>query len=323
MAFKAPSRKIIGLLIIAGAVVVSLGLLAKRGSPGTLADSEGVKVSPTQAIINKIDEIDSDNDSLKDWEEALWRTDTHNPDTDGDKTNDGEEVESGRNPYISGPNDKMSPEELPGATATSSTKANTDPLNPTQLAARELLAEYMTAKRSNRSLDSTTKENILGNVLLNAQMATVYGKSYIKSDIVAANSETKDTITAYGVSLRAILRPVVGTIPPDLQIISEALQSDDEQKMAKLGAQIDIYTTIIEGLTSISVPPSAVSLHLRLLNGYGDLTTSLQAVKGVYTDPLSAGAGMKFYFDANNEIYSALTNLNSYFSQQGIAFTTQ
>src|SRR3989344_1761050 len=41
---------------------------------------------------------DSDNDGLKDWEEVLWKTDTHQADTDGDGTNDKDEVAASRNP---------------------------------------------------------------------------------------------------------------------------------------------------------------------------------------------------------------------------------
>ena len=50
---------------------------------------------------------DSDNDGLKDWEEELYKTDLHNPDTDGDGYLDGEEVAAGTNPLIKAPGDKL------------------------------------------------------------------------------------------------------------------------------------------------------------------------------------------------------------------------
>ncbi len=58
---------------------------------------------------------DSDNDGLKDWEEALWKTDPQNPDSDGDGTPDGEEVAEGRNPAVPGPNDSLPFTFLPPA----------------------------------------------------------------------------------------------------------------------------------------------------------------------------------------------------------------
>ncbi len=51
---------------------------------------------------------DSDNDGLKDWEEALWKTDPQNQDSDGDGTPDGKEVAEGRNPAVPGPDDSLS-----------------------------------------------------------------------------------------------------------------------------------------------------------------------------------------------------------------------
>ena len=56
---------------------------------------------------------DSDNDGLKDWEEELYKTDPHNPDTDGDGYLDGEEVNSGHNPLVKAPGDKLSFYPLP------------------------------------------------------------------------------------------------------------------------------------------------------------------------------------------------------------------
>ena len=50
---------------------------------------------------------DSDNDGLKDWEEELFHTDLLNPDTDGDGYLDGEEVDSGHNPLVKAPGDKL------------------------------------------------------------------------------------------------------------------------------------------------------------------------------------------------------------------------
>lgn len=50
---------------------------------------------------------DTDNDGLKDWEENLYKTDPLNYDTDADGYLDGEEINSGHNPLIKGPNDNQ------------------------------------------------------------------------------------------------------------------------------------------------------------------------------------------------------------------------
>lgn len=64
---------------------------------------------PTNANTNTSSEpdpgsltIDTDNDGLEDFLEALYGTDANNPDTDGDGFKDGEEVDNGYNPKGSG-----------------------------------------------------------------------------------------------------------------------------------------------------------------------------------------------------------------------------
>lgn len=52
-------------------------------------------------------EEDVDHDGLFNSEESYWGTDFQNPDTDGDGFKDGEEVASGHNPVVAGPNDSL------------------------------------------------------------------------------------------------------------------------------------------------------------------------------------------------------------------------
>ena len=56
--------------------------------------------------------VDSDQDGLSDQEEAIYKTDPHNPDTDGDGYSDGTEVKSGYDPLKPAPNDKLAPSDV-------------------------------------------------------------------------------------------------------------------------------------------------------------------------------------------------------------------
>lgn len=49
--------------------------------------------------------LDSDGDGLKDWEEAIYKTDSKNSDTDGDGAKDGDEIAENRDPKRAGPDD--------------------------------------------------------------------------------------------------------------------------------------------------------------------------------------------------------------------------
>ncbi len=93
---------IIGIILLIGGVI----FVYKYSDEETLL---GKKVSKTVSESF----IDSDNDGLRDWEEELFGTDPHNPDTDSDGYLDGEEVDSGHNPLVKAPGDKLSFNPLP------------------------------------------------------------------------------------------------------------------------------------------------------------------------------------------------------------------
>lgn len=84
---------------------------------------------------------DSDNDGLRDWEEELYHTDPNNPDTDNDGYLDGEEVDSGHNPLVKAPGDKLSFYPLPLGE-----KYNITNKILNEEAARNLLLSYLSQK---------------------------------------------------------------------------------------------------------------------------------------------------------------------------------
>ncbi len=55
---------------------------------------------------------DVDNDGLSNQQESIWNSDPFNPDSDGDGFKDGEEVDSGHNPLVPGPDDLIGADNL-------------------------------------------------------------------------------------------------------------------------------------------------------------------------------------------------------------------
>lgn len=88
-------------------------VLATAGSLAYVVSSFGGSQQQTATINNALTQssadVDSDHDGLTDRQEAYWRTDPKNPDTDGDGFTDGEEVLTGHNPLVKGPNDFLDP----------------------------------------------------------------------------------------------------------------------------------------------------------------------------------------------------------------------
>ncbi len=94
-----PAIIILGVILIIGGVIFVWKYAKKENFPAQDWSASGGK--------------DSDNDGLRDWEEELYKTDPNNPDTDGDGYLDGEEVDSGHNPLVKAPGDKLAFYPLP------------------------------------------------------------------------------------------------------------------------------------------------------------------------------------------------------------------
>lgn len=91
-------------------IILGALALAALVSVGKLLDSIGIPVakkSNTADVALQNPEQDADFDGLTNEEESQWETDFQNPDTDGDGFRDGEEVASGHDPRIPGPNDEL------------------------------------------------------------------------------------------------------------------------------------------------------------------------------------------------------------------------
>ena len=89
--------------MLSGIAVLIIALNVKK----TPVEEGSNTVESTSEKITVDYDKDSDSDSLKDWEEALWKTDPEVADTDKDGTSDGEEVKVGRDPRVGGPKDTL------------------------------------------------------------------------------------------------------------------------------------------------------------------------------------------------------------------------
>ena len=96
-----PIAGLITATVLAVLLILFVGAYSKRGAFSSINFFEG-----KEAIIQS-QNIDTDGDGLRDWEEELLGTDPNNPDTDGDGFLDGEEINSGHNPLVKAPGDSQ------------------------------------------------------------------------------------------------------------------------------------------------------------------------------------------------------------------------
>jgi hypothetical protein len=244
-------------------------------------------------------EKDDDNDGLLNWEEVLWGTDSNNPDTDGDGTNDGEEVRLGRNPALKGPNDSLvgAPKSLTAKKDVSNLPKVPD--TETARISQELFANYITAKQAGMSIDASVQEQIINRTFLNETLENPF-KKYTRANIkVDTTLITSEDFRKYGNDVGRAFHSgnSRGTdTRSELDILNEALTKELPEEIKKLDPIIAGYKAIIANLLVVNTPKDFADVHLNLINSISKLVSDIEAFRGMFEDPLVGITAVSSYF---------------------------
>lgn len=297
------NNKIPLIVIVMGALIVFGGIIfvLKYSKQDTLLGNKN-------SINQSQDFMDSDNDGLRDWEEELYHTDPLNPDTDGDGYLDGEEVNSGHNPLVKAPGDKLSFYPLPlGKQYNVTEKIFNDE------ALHELFTSYLSQKAEylqnhpeitnpqeflDFTKDSTIEEIVKRS--LSQSYASLIGEnsenvSEIPEifDIKISDEQIKISEDNSKEAIKLYLSKVTDWLNSDifffqeksLQAVTEALQNNDFSKIDKL---IQVNDSWINTTKEITVPSSWKEIHkegLRIIILTRNIFISIRDIKN---DPLKA-----------------------------------
>jgi len=301
--------------IIIGLAVVGLAFfytLEKTREKNSIAPTSELK-----KVANFINEQDSDNDGLLDWEEALWGTDPKNPDSDGDGTLDGEEIATNRNPIIAGPDDTLSQEVI----ETVINRNSNEPQTETDKFSRDLFARYLSFKQGTAPLDEASKQIVINSVLAenqNEEKITLHsaGELNLTTDISTTSLRT------YGNSLGvAIIGSTPKNLKNELAVVEKALTTGEETDLADLDPIIKGYTDLIEASLEIKVPKSAIDLHLGYLNSLEEILALQKGMKLALTDPIRALTAINSYPTAVDKLSGSLDLFGILFASNKVSFS--
>ncbi len=273
---------------------------------------------------------DQDNDGLKDWEEELWHTDTLNPDTDGDKTTDGEEIKLGRNPLKEGPSD-----ELDKGTVEQKTVPGGGDWTETDRLSRELFAKYLALKQSGQPFTAEEEQKLIEDFIQRYPEAKP-GKVYTESDIVFAEETTpaladsgtpfskgEDTdasLRAYGNAIGAVINAHKEGGESELIIFERALQNDDGTDLANLDGRIRHYEEMLSEFMAIPTPKGTATMQVDLLNAIEALRESTSGMALAFTDPVRTLSLASAYPTAVEKLVRAFEDISDYFAMKKIVF---
>lgn len=230
---------------------------------------------------------DSDNDGLKDWEEALWKTDPQNPDSDGDGTQDGEEVRADRDPTKPAPNDALPKPTL---------DAQSDAGSFTNSLVEKTLATYSSIQKTGTAdpkLFQKANEEMAQDI--RAQLYDPNTRVYELKDIATTDDNSKQRIAEYKNALAKTAATYGDTYENEMNVITKALNTSDENELGNLDAAIQAYRNIIKGFLAITVPSTLAQTHLDFINGYSMIIDADEKMKYILKDPLIGLAGVKEY----------------------------
>lgn len=276
---KAPRG--LGCKTVAVTVVLVLGVVSTIGIIKVLVGSfwpdETQEAAELDAAIGrqlaaeqeKMD-ADQDGDGLTDLLENIYRSDPANPDTDGDGTKDGEEVEEGRDPTI-----KRDP-AVAGASDSFDFSA-----------AEGLLAEESYSRKYVATLPAdVSREDLLDQDRIAAFVEEVRGelvKTVDDSEITISSASDGKAVAAYLDAVSANTNPKVTTVTN--AEIDEAFRLNYQLGQNE---EIDIIIDSLQGnvavLEETAVPQPALELHKRLLGSSRALLENVRLLKRMPDD---------------------------------------
>ncbi len=307
--------KSIVLILVAILVVAGSFVIAERRNSSNKKIVYTSSVTPRENSLKAdLQEVDSDTDGLKDWEEVLLGTDPHNPDTDKDGTSDGKEVTLERNPLIKGPNDS--------AKATASTGVTTkENLTETDKLARDFFARYMELRQVGLSKDKLSQQELVGTVLKNG-IVMAKPKTYTDRDIIVIEDISTDAVKRYGNDVGLIFNkyPTTGRDAPI--VAKESLTKEDPDILKELDPDIKAFRNIIRDLLKVKTPRSISVLHTNLIGAMEKFLFVYESLRNGGVDALKSLQGASMHLEAGKSLIDSLQALKNNLVSLNITYSS-
>ena len=292
-----PSAKFIGVLLFVCAGVSTLFLGKSIQDTDRRTELKALAgVSQGQIIVlGEIVQKDTDADGVADWEEGLWGTDpkksVSNPSGIPDKE------------YVDGKKAQFQKDN--GIVATSD-----ESLSETEQFAREFFTTILALQQSG-NLTSSNLAGITNSFFSHIKNYPRDPEYYSENNLkIITNPSTQDTFR-YLDSMAAILKKPVRN-DDSIVVVALAARENSTVRLKELTPIAAAYTAIETAIAKLSVPASATTVHLNLLNSYHDIARDIHAMEKVTTDPLPSIIAVLSYERHIDDLLGNLSAVSSY-----------
>ena len=311
-----PSRTVIAFVLIPAVTVISLIALYSLSPAlaGQEADEENALARAIETGNAQFQELDTDNDGLKDWEEFLYQTDETNPDTDGDGSSDGSEVARGYDPLVPGVGTST---ELTATTSEGLYFYKQDKtLTKTDVLSRDTFTAYLQLRKSGALSEKAIVEDTLDRTI--RENTEVDNSIEFTLTDLNTTSSTPSSRRSYKNSYQAATQTLQALRYDELELFAQFLYNDDDAAFRQIAINRDIYQKFNEALLSMSVPEDVAPIHLELVNNIAIAIRSLDGIINVEEDPLNSLV-LAQKFDEDRAIILKNTQaLKLYFTSNGL-----
>ena len=299
-----PSKKVIVTATVVTALVVLIIGVSIKNKDAILNSGIFVNKSPS---LNSNSEADLDDDGLLDWEEDMWGTDMSNPDTDGDGTQDGEEVRRGRNPLISGPDDFVeitNPEYF--LVEQKQVSDNFEEGTVSDNLSKSLFSNFLKIEEDG-SLGTLGSDADLTDIVSQAAGQVKFTDEYTISDINTFDANNIELLTTYANKLAQLeINKLIS-----LAGMGENPTGDDT---------INIINDHHMNLISMNVPDTLAEIHLSITNDYSTFSEAVKNLDKNQADPVKAMISVQEVEGIQIRQSTHFSTLASYFRERGIIF---
>lgn len=238
---------------------------------------------------------DDDKDGLKNWEEQIYQTDPNKTDTDGDGTNDGDEITQGRDPLKAGPDDAIEPKneaEKNGTRITNLTDQFTDAF------IREPVTKIIAGEKPsiNTDLVETYADQILSKSILDS--APKISESELKKNPV----NSLENIQKYLQNFEIIWKTNIVPLEKELDITVTALQEQNYSDLPKLEKNVTAYQKTIDEIKLLPYTTYLYDFHVKIINFLYKMKLSAELMRSAEKDPIKALLAIKDRLDLNNKL---------------------
>jgi len=259
---------------------------------------------------------DSDNDGLKDWEEALWKTGVNNPDTDGDGTLDGEEVKLSRDPLKPGPDDKLE-EKVVSSLGQSTYQATSINTSGTSVNLTELLSRNLGLQTSNGvnplsadNQDLLNRANSSTEKLLKDFIAS-FSPVLKGSEFNVSSDNSKIAIEKYGNDLEDAKKNIPYNSPEaEGEMLMNAIKTKNFSSVDKY---TDSYNAVIVKYRAMTVPSDFLLLHKKATELTMATVNVYENVKKIDNAPLRVIIAIEQNDNVKKEFEKLIVDFNALF----------